>query len=106
MDAGLESGPRRPECQADAVEPFSDGAIRGIRMRGRCGAATIVRGCALRREPDAIDVRVTYTPAAPGSLQAVEDRFDFLPNAVRCCRAVERAPDFIWSQNIKARPIR
>jgi hypothetical protein len=100
----LESGASAPECQADAVEAFSEGSIRGIRIRGRCGASTIVRELRTTAEPDAIDVRVSYTPDSAANLQAIEDRFDFLPERRADAGPLSGPLDFVWSQNIKGAP--
>ncbi len=100
----LESAAPAPDCQADAVEPFSEGAVRGIRIHGRCGASRMVRELRTTAEPDAIDARVSYTPGSAGSLQAIEDRFDFLPERRADAGPLSGPLDFIWSQNIKGAP--
>jgi hypothetical protein len=88
-------------CRATAVSQPSPSELL---LRADCGTGTLEQRIATAAEPDVLDVKVRFVPAAGAAFRSVEDRYDFVPAKHPDQSPLAGPLDFVWSQNIKSEP--
>ena len=88
-------------CVIDGVSRITE----GLSLHGDCSVGTFEERIVLTAEPDVLEVQMRFRPKTGAKVLSVEDRYDFAPGRRSSDTPSSGPVDFVWSQNIKMRPM-